>query len=985
MTPEDMRLLSTLLDQAMDLGGAEREAWLAGLQGDAAAMAPRLRELLSTAGKSAADKSLSRGPSFTALEEPGSDSAFAAGDQVGAYRLVQPLGRGGMGEVWIAERSDGVMKRAVALKLPFLGSRGGILAQRFEREREILARLAHAHIARLYDAGVAESGQPYLALEFVEGKHITDFCRDAGLDIKARVRLIQQVIEAVQYAHANLVVHRDIKPSNVLVDAAGQAMLLDFGIAKLLEDADTDAAETELTRVGGRALTPGYAAPEQIAGEAVSTATDVWALGVLLYELLTGTRPFQGDRRQLEEAILSRDAPRAAGVAADLATILAKAMKRMPAERYPAANAMAQDLDRWLGGLPVLAQPDSLWYRTRKFVARNLAATVAAAGVFVTVVVASGVSIHQAQVAREQSRIAREESKTAQAVQDFLESLFRHNSIDQADPIAARTKTAEAILDEGAARIENALDDEPKSKLRILAILSDLYDQMDRSDKESSLTARRAAYAAKAFPGATNENIVALAELAISHAYNGRPVEAKASLAEAQALLARNPRADFSARMQVQMARVDLQRVEASSDSESLEDARRLVAMFEGRPASKDQFHALLLKGERERVAGRDEDAIRSFRTALEIEKQVPGGIAGGLGAVYLELGEAQGHAGDLEGSEASRRTALRLSEPAGPTSRRVMTQKVRLARFLTENGKPKAALPLLADVTARLPELARDSIAQTFAARGISPIAALAVWRIGRPEEALAKQAELQAFETHPVDEPISDVARVSAAARSLVDLGRLREARESLQRADALRQARRLTHATTVRELGFAQMALAWAEGEGGVAEAESVWKRLRVDHPPNRSTVAAVESDMLWARGETIAAGARAAQGLDEMNARPPDEGAAYNRFRLQLVLARSLLAQSKPGDAADHLRRALSWNAEACDAEMSLDRLLALVVLSEAELATGDLAKARAAMSEAQAIRARHPALGRQYTVPLQAALVRIEEAGKGAAR
>ena len=983
MSPEEMRLLSTLLDKALDVHAEEREAWLAALQGDAAAMAPLLREMLSKAGVTSADNPWSRGPAFTAPGETAFQSPFAAGDRVGAYRLVKPIGHGGMGEVWVAERSDGLMKRAVALKLPLLGLPGGVLAQRFEREREILARLAHPHIARLYDAGVAESGQPYLALEFVEGRHITDFCREEGIDIKARVRLVQQVIEAVQYAHANLVVHRDIKPSNVIVDASGQAKLLDFGIAKLLEDVDTGVAETELTRIGGRALTLSYAAPEQITGEAVSTATDVWALGVLLYELLTGTRPFQGDRRQLEQAILSRDAPRAAGVPADLATIVAKAMKRVPAERYPAANAVAQELDRWMGGLPVLAQPDSAWYRTRKFVARNLAATVAAAGVFVTVVAASGVSIHQAQVAREQTRIARDESRTAQAVQDFLESLFGNNSVDQGDPVAARAKTAEAILNEGAARIQNTLEDQPKSKLRILTVLADLYSQMDQSEKEQALAERRVELAARAFPGATDEHIQALATLAISLAYNGSEAEAKARIGQAQALLAENPGAGFESRMLVQRTLVELQRAAGSSDLEALEDARRLVAMFEGRPPSKEQFRALFLKGERERVAGRDADAIRSLRAALEIEQRVPGGIAGGLGMVHLELGEAQSHAGDLAGSEASRRTALRLSESAGPTSQRVMTQKSRLASFLSENGKPKEALPLLADVASRLPEISRDPIAQTLAARGISVHTARTLWRVGRPEEALAKQAALRAFQTHAVDEPVGEIALAAAEARSLIDLGRLKEARASLERADALRQARRMTNAGVVRELGFAQMAL--AAGEGGAAEAEAVWKRLLADHPPSRSTIDAVESEILWARNEPAAAGTRAAQALAEMMSRPPDEGAAFNRFRLQLVLARSLLAQSRPGDALGHLRSALAWNAEACDASMSPERLAALVVLAEVELALGHPSQARTALSEAVAIRHRHPALGLQYTVALQAALRHADQAKVDPAR
>src|SRR6185503_11968431 len=188
-------------------------------------------------------------------------------------------------------------KRSVALKLPTLSARRSVLAQRFARERDILGALVHPNIARLYDAGLAEDGQPFMALEYVEGTPITKAADEKALDGKDRVRLLRQVMDAVQYAHANLVIHRDLKPDNVLVTAEGKAKLLDFGIAKLVADETSTASETELTRLGGRALTLHYAAPEQVSGEPVSTATDVWALGVLLYELMTGQRPFAGKGR----------------------------------------------------------------------------------------------------------------------------------------------------------------------------------------------------------------------------------------------------------------------------------------------------------------------------------------------------------------------------------------------------------------------------------------------------------------------------------------------------------------------------------------------------------------------------------------------------------------------------------------------------------------------------------------------------------------
>ena len=305
---------------------------------------------------------------------------------------MRRLGRGGMGEVWLAERPHGPGSRSVALKLPATTMAHGVLAERFERERDILARLAHPNIARLYDAGFAAGGQPYLALEYVEGVPFTESCDARRLAIDARLALFVQVLAAVQYAHNNLVLHRDLKPSNILVTAEGRVKLLDFGIAKLL--AGGSAEETEITRMGGHALTLDYAAPEQVTGAPLTTAVDVYALGVLLYELLTGARPYHvqhGTLGEIGEAIASVDpvppseaaftaaalasrsatAPRLRrALAGDLDTIVAKAMRKEPEERYASVGSLADDLARHRAGLPVTARPPSMWYRAARLLSR---------------------------------------------------------------------------------------------------------------------------------------------------------------------------------------------------------------------------------------------------------------------------------------------------------------------------------------------------------------------------------------------------------------------------------------------------------------------------------------------------------------------------------------------------------------------------------------------------------------------------------------
>lgn len=309
-TAEELRRLSALLDEALDLPDTERATWLDGLARQDPALAGTLREMLERHADDAEAPVLdtSAASRLLAAEGPDDPHAWHAGQAVGPYRLLSPIGRGGMGEVWLASHGDAGPDRRVALKLPVLATRRGVLLQRFARERDILASLAHPHIARLYDAGVTDDGQPYLALEHVEGQPITRYVDAHRLDTAGRVRLMLQVMQAVQHAHARLVIHRDLKPSNVLVTADGRAMLLDFGIAKLLQGERGEAVETELTREGGRAMTLDYAAPEQLRGDPISTATDVWALGVLGYELVAGHRPFRGSRRgEVEQRVLDAD------------------------------------------------------------------------------------------------------------------------------------------------------------------------------------------------------------------------------------------------------------------------------------------------------------------------------------------------------------------------------------------------------------------------------------------------------------------------------------------------------------------------------------------------------------------------------------------------------------------------------------------------------------------------------------------------------
>jgi len=462
--------IDALLDEALNLPPEARERWLEGLSGEQAVHRESLRALLQHQSDVETDDFLSTLPRLESRHfDPPSHGEPKSGDRVGGYRLIAEIGQGGMGTVWLAERSDGWARR-VALKLPRRAWGNG-LVERLAREREILATLQHEHIAQLLDAGVDASGRPFLAMEYVEGQPIDTHCREEGLSVRERIALLLQVMAAVGHAHARLVVHRDLKPGNILVTADGKVKLLDFGIAKLLEgDRTRRSALTELT---GRPLTPEYASPEQIRGEPMGTGGDVYALGVVAYELLAGERPYRlkrGSAAEIEEAIAHAE-PRLASEAAalpalkkqlrgDLDAILNRALKKSVDARYPSVEAFAQDLARYQRGEPVLARPDSLAYRAARFVGRHRLASAMAAALVVSVVAGATVSFWQAGVAREQQKLAAAEAARQRAVRDlYVDAMTRLSVMGAESPDAlarpqAVTTTLRETLASLAARFE---------------------------------------------------------------------------------------------------------------------------------------------------------------------------------------------------------------------------------------------------------------------------------------------------------------------------------------------------------------------------------------------------------------------------------------------------------------------------------------------------------------------------------------------------
>ncbi|MGO8856481.1 MAG: protein kinase domain-containing protein [Steroidobacteraceae bacterium] len=493
--PELWPAFSALLDEALDLPESDRPKWLASLGAEHAAVRPWVVKVISSnAGTLETD--FMKAP---VMHDPAS-SEFFQGQQIGPYLLQGRLGSGGMGEVWLASRSDGTLNRRVALKLPHTHLMAGVLRRRFERERDILAGLSHPHIAQLYDAGVADSQYPYLAMEWIDGVAINQHCCDAKLPLLRRLDLFLQILDAVGYAHGRLVAHRDLKPSNILVTRDQQVKLLDFGIAKLLVG-DTEMGATQLTRAGHCIATPGYAAPEQLAGEPITAAVDLYALGVILHELLTGQRPNYGKRKgtagpgdtvrasaQIElghaACVGGLDAKQLRrALSGDLDAIIAKALEADPALRYHSAEAFAQDIQRSREHRPISARHISPPTLALKFVRRHWV------GVTMTLSLLLALIGGSAGIAWQAVRAERE-AQRATTIKDFLVGVFRAS-----DPRIAADKprgeiTARELLDASAKKIDASFAQHPSTQIELLGVTADIYRELDETRRSSALYAR---------------------------------------------------------------------------------------------------------------------------------------------------------------------------------------------------------------------------------------------------------------------------------------------------------------------------------------------------------------------------------------------------------------------------------------------------------------------------------------------------------------
>ena len=890
--PQPERIEALFLD-AMARPMEEREDWIRETCGDDLKLANAVLHRVRAAAR--ADAFLERlnqqlPPSVRAPEEEGSAGGLPGRDlegggfdapdppaRIGPWRLLRILGRGGMGAVHLGERDDGAFEQRVAIKVlaPTLGAR--LARARFDRERRILARMEHPNVARLFDGGVTPEGLPYLAMEYVEGRPIDQYVREEGLSIEARLTLFLQVLEAVSFAHANLVIHRDLKPSNILVDQRGSVKLLDFGIARLLDSEGDEEEPSTLTRGGLVALTPAHASPEQLRGEVVTTASDVFSLGILLHLLLTGEHPFRREGRwgrrpsegsepsSLEREMLTGDpippshqveSPRLRRrLRGDLDTIVAAALQPSLDRRYPSVDALREDLRRHLAGLPIRARADRVLYRASRFVKRNAWGVGVAAAAVVAVV--GGLLLHSLRLGVERDRAeaaratAEAEARRAGEVTAFLVELF-----EAADPFEARGEviTALDLVDRGDARLER-LTGEPTLQAELAQVLASVNENLGRYERAEALRGEAVGLLRVASPGSEALGL-ALTRWGISLGSLARVEDAESAHREALEIAEgggpeggeTNPAEAFSAlqaNVLHNLGAVLRQRGELEEAEASYRQAVALRSALHGTEApSAEVASSLHGLGTVLYSAARFDEALEVFKDAAAGRRAVLGAdhpltlsTVGNIAGTQSELGQiAEARATYLEVLEARRRSL-------GPTHPDVATALHQLAmqdwregnwdgaeRFWIEAMEIRRSVygpdhPQVAGLTNNLAAVARE--------RG----------DLGETEALLRESLRIYRAAygaRHP------DVAQgVHNLAATVADLGRYSEAEQLYRESLALRLellGENHTHtAHSLHNLGrFLTAVDQWEEAEALVARALAVRTEiLGEEHPDTQES--------------------------------------------------------------------------------------------------------------------------------------------------
>ena len=881
----------------------------------------------------------------------------AGPQQIGPYRLIEKLGEGGMAVVFLAERDTVEFQQRVALKLMRLGLYSRDEQALFQREQRIHARLEHPHIARMLDSGITAAGIPYFAMEYVDGMPITRWCDARRLDIEGRLRLFLLVCDAVHYAHQNLIVHRDLKPSNILVTRDGVPKLLDFGIAKLLRSAnDQDQTLTEVKH-----LTPGYAAPEQVSGGSITTATDVYALGILMHALLTGVRPLiAADSSTLVASARVAGLPAAdATVAAtarattpvalaralrgDLDSLVSKALRAEPERRYPGALAFAEDIRRYLAGAPIAARPDSLRYRAGKFLGRHRLGFAAVSLVVVTLIGATAFSLHQATLARQAATRAQAEAEhanaeagRANAVKAFLQDLFVGAEPGKTTPI----ETAEGLLARSRERVPQEFAGRPDLEVEVLGMIGTIERQRGHLAEARSTLDAAATLAHDKLGRSDAQTLdiaVRQAELALSE---GRFEMGRQALQQVLAAY-RDTHPGASAAVAAALTRI------ATLDTRlrnkrAIKTARAAVAMY--RQVSPDDSttlsSALIGLGDTLQTLGHAAEAIAPMEEGLRLHRQVLGNDHAIVAEDLAELAGAKRDLGQLTESELLLREAVAIDRKVYPgPNQSVATALNDLAATLGLQEKTDEAADLLNESLAMQKQIYTGDHPYIAAALGNLGVVRYRQARYA-DAETLVREALAMDLRVRAPDHPLIALRRINLA-KTLIAQKRLGEAQKEIDHALGADRQRYGDQGERVASDLVVQATLDAANGQHPCA----------VEH--SRAALAIFQSALPAGHQKIIDARLTLATSLDALGDHPGakaacetavgDARAAKPPLRHDIVRALTCigtaeLALGRPTQAAGPLREALRLlqqlpstdAARVADARQLLDRAAAPAV-------------------------------------------------------
>jgi non-specific serine/threonine protein kinase/serine/threonine-protein kinase len=696
LSPAQRARVDELLDEMFDLPEAERIAALRARRIEDTAVRAEVESLLRAASASSGFLTIPPKPS---PEELIPDATV--GMRLGAWRITRLLGRGGMGEVYEAVRADGNFEQRVAIKL--LQREAAAQMERFQAERQILARLEHPGIARLYDGGVTEDGRPYMTMEFVEGRPITEYCKISNATLEQRLGLFLQVCDAVAYAHRNLVVHRDLKPSNILVTPNGTVKLLDFGIAKLL-----DAQRARVTQAAATPMTPICAAPEQLTGGPVTTATDVYALGLLLFELLSGAHAWIGSDTPVLQAmrtVLQRPAPSLSRTAeaqrnppvpvrlirGDFDAIVAKALRKAPGDRYATVEAIKLDVERAMRGEPVEAREGARLYVVSRTLRRYRWAAAAVAAIIVSLAVGLGVAAWQAEKAAQERDAARRDAAREEAVRYSLTGLFREAISDQ----GSKSTTAKGMIDHSAQRVLKEYRDQPQLGGQIVLTLADLYGALEDANGAATLLEGFLADAdSKADPFVVADARQKLANIELLRGHADR---AGQLLGQAEAFWRASPQLYAEERLEGLGTRARLQRTQGDVEGAitTMRDAiaQRIALSGHDNRETAVLFNSLAIALG---TVGRVAEALKAYYETTAIYRAL--GLGDGIDAqiIVANTGTLEMRAGHLREAESLLKSSVERERALAGDSAAVAAGMSYYGRILSVTNRNEPAISLL-------------------------------------------------------------------------------------------------------------------------------------------------------------------------------------------------------------------------------------------------------------------------------------------------